>query len=328
MALNTEGSSVVVKTSTRASIFPSNERETIFSVLIEGGTSGATEVGGSVYGRSVKIVGAVSVDGPIVSRGDVRIEPGDGCVRLLGGLVVNGNLNCESSGQSVDLREAQKSSIIIKGDVAARNVNLEGAIVFGSIRAVNCRLKNCIVLGAISTAESLNVVMSSIGAYMCQEITFEGSCMMIHALGESAVRPTFAPYQSAEGSIFPIDMRYYPCIRADHGLRNGSPNQSSPYSDSSRLDFTSDWVQVSTREDISSEGNGSNASRKWVLSLGGRMSGFRQLEKSIDQLTTMLKCGFEFEHYSEDVRARLLTDAISGLNPDETWILKQVCKLH
>ena len=155
MPIKQDGSKVVVTGKISGSVFPTNEKDTVFPVLIEGESAAAT-IEGAIYGRSLEMRGAVSVLGPVVARGDLRISPRGKLIQMLAGLTVNGSVNCEPKIQNLsDQIDVQDAQLIIKGDIAAnQNISLKNAIVFGSIRAVNCTLENTIVLGTCIIEES------------------------------------------------------------------------------------------------------------------------------------------------------------------------------
>ena len=329
MPILEEGSNRVVASSVKGNIFPTVERETIFSLLIDGTQGSPVRVHGSVYGRSLRILGDARVDGPIVSRGDVRIEPQGRIVRLLSGLTVNGSINVVASaairnrhlGHGLD-----EAWMIVRGDVtASHNIFLSNTIVFGSIRAQNCKLDRCIVLGTIVAQEKLTVSRSAIAGYTSHEVTFEGPCTMIHAIGESARRPLFVPHEDADG-ITAVDLRYYPILRPKFGFLNLGESALNSYPSYSRLDPQADWVAVQAPRNAAF-GYAEGRSEHWVLSLGGRVADFTAIQESIEVLAEMLKCGFEFEHYHPNVRERLLQRTLARLAPEEACILTEICQL-
>ena len=333
MGIHEEGSNIVVDSSIRGSLFPKNEKDIVFPVMIDGSAVQETLViEGSVYGRSLEVRGSVLIWGPVVSRGDTKITPqNDKRVQLMGGITVNGVFNAGfPEGTSFNtLHDAiDNCSIIIRGDVAVnQSLFLNNTIVFGSIRAVNCRLLNCIVLGTVSVEEKLSVAMSSIGGYTSREMVFEGACTMIHAIGESNEKPVFSPYEVSGGEIANSDIRYYPAMRSSSRLTNITQRQSA-YPIYSALDPYADWVKViaSTNEVIDGATD-SDRITKWVLSIGGRVGDFQKIQKSIDSLTDMLKCGFEFDHIVPEYKNELKDKVLASLNQDEAWILNQVCRI-
>ena len=331
MSVREEGSNIVVDSSISGSLFPKSERDIVFPVMIDGTKSSSTLViEGSVYGRSLEVRGDVLIGGPVVSRGDTKITPAENKrVQLMGGVTVNGVLNAgRPEGENFKtIHDAiENCSLIIRGDIAVnQSLFLNNAIVFGSIRSVNCRLLNCIILGTVSVEEKLSVAMSSIGGYTSREVVFEGACTMIHAIGESNEKPAFLPYELSDGSIVASDIRYYPAMRKDSRLTNIVENQSQ-YPSYSALDPYSDWVRVlaNTNEVIDSNG-ASDRITKWVLSIGGRIGDFQKIQSSIDALTDMLKCGFEYDHIVPEYKEKLKNSVLISLNQDEAWILNQVC---
>ena len=331
MSVREEGSNIVVDSSISGSLFPKSERDIVFPVMIDGSKVQDTLViEGSVYGRSLEVRGSVLIAGPVVSRGDTKITPTDSKrVQLMGGITVNGVFNAgfpEGTAFNTLHDAIENCSVIIRGDIAVnQSLFLNNAIVFGSIRAVNCRLLNSIVLGTVSVEEKLSVAMSSIGGYTSREVIFEGSCTMIHAIGESNEKPVFSPYELSDGTIVGSDMRYYPAMRSNSRLTNIAHSQSQ-YPSYSALDPYSDWVRVlASTNEVVDGGSESNLITKWVLSIGGRVGDFQKIQSSIDALTDMLKCGFEFDHIVPEYKVKLKESVIASLNQDEAWILNQVC---
>jgi len=333
MSVREHGSNIIVDSSVSGSLFPKSERDIVFPVLIDGSKVQDTLViEGSVYGRTLEIRGSVLVDGPVVSRGDTKITSLDTKrIQLMGGITVNGIFNAGFAEGTLfkTLHDSiENTSVIIRGDIAVnQSLFLNNTIVFGSIRAVNCRLLNCIVLGTVSVEEKLSVAMSSVGGYISREVIFEGTCTMIHAIGESNEKPVFSPYELSDGSIIGSDIRYYPAMRTSSRLTNIASSQST-YPSYSLLDPFSDWVRVlaSTNEVIDSSSEFDRIT-KWVLSIGGRVGDFQKIQASIDSLADMLKCGFEYDHIVPEYKIKFKESVLSSLNQDEAWILNQVCRV-
>ena len=328
MAIYEQGSNIVIDGSVAGSLFPKSERDIAFPVLIDATKGGHTiHVEGSVYGRSIEMRGDIVIDGPVVSRGDTKLCPGEKRIQLRGGVTVNGILNSlvsENLGRPTLTDDIEQASIIIRGDVAVnQSLHLINAIVFGSIKAINCKLQNCIVLGTLMIQEQLTVSMSSIGGYSAGDVIFEGDCAMLHALGESTKPPVFAPHETATGAVISCDVRYYPAMREKSGLVNRL-HAGISYPEYSKLDQAADWVRVNARntgEDTSLGEFGA----KTVLSIGGRIGDFSKIQESIDALTGMLKCGFEYDHLNVLARKSVKDATMRKLNSDEQWILDQVC---
>ncbi|MDE1918250.1 MAG: hypothetical protein KGJ57_20660 [Sphingomonadales bacterium] len=321
------GSKIVINASVSGSIFPQSEKDIPFPIVIDG-TAGPLRVEGSVYGRELELRGEVRIDGPVVVRGDTRISPRGAAIRLNSGITVNGSVRAvpEGDGEGI-LENIENAGLIVKGDITVnQNVALRDAIVFGSIRAVNCTLERCIVLGTCIVSESLRVVNSSIGGYAARDVTFEGGCVMLHALGESQTSPVFVPFEASDGRIDACDIHFYPAMRSRAALmlRRGAAGAG----DGSRLYPGIDWIETDATANPALDEEDGILYRKWVLSVGGRIADYSTIADSIAALTRMLKCGFEFEHYHPDHRPHLLASARQGLTAEETWILDEVCSLE
>lgn len=329
MAVAQEGSNIVVSSSVAGSVFPTSERELIFPVLVDGSSSDVT-VEGALYGRSVELRGNVRIKGPVVARGDTRLNPAGGRIQLKSGLTVNGSVDCSSDASGVGallIGKVQNASVIIKGDIAVnQNIFLRNAIVFGSIKAVNCVLENSLVLGTCIVDETLKVSMSTIGGYASRDVTFEGNCLMLHGLGESLSQPLFVPWETHDGAVLDSDLRYYPAIRANNSLMNCSHAKDVSYPEYSRLYPSTDWVQAETLTNPALGERGDGKVRKWILSIGGRIGDISKIQQAITNLTKMLKCGFEYEHYNPTRRGEYLRKALDGLTEDKSWVLQSVCR--
>jgi hypothetical protein len=328
MAIKQDGSNIVVSGTVAGSVFPASERDLAFPVLVDGAMTNAV-IEGALYGRSVELRGDVWIKGPVVVRGDIRLNPGDGRIQLDSGLTVNGGLNCVVVGaEDKSLQEnIQNASLIIKGDLAVnQNVSLQNAIVFGSVKAVNCTLDKSVVLGTCIVDEVLKVSMSSIGGYASRDVTFEGSCLMLHALGESRSKPLFMPREVRDSAPIESDLRYYPAIRKGNSIINRSHADGVSYPEYSKLFPAADWVQAEAHANPALDERGDSQMKKWILSIGGRISDISKISDAIANMTKMLKCGFEYEHYSPAHRHAYLQRALPGLTDDEAWILKSVCR--
>lgn len=324
-----KGSNIVIDKSVAGSVFPQSERDIVSPVLIDGSAK-AVHVEGAVYGRELELRGEVQIDGPVVVRGDARITPKGSVVRLNSGITVNGSMRAVPDGDGYGMLESIRAArLILRGDITVnQNLSLRDAIVFGSIRAVNCTLERCVVLGTCIVSEQLRVSNSSIGGYAAGEVEFEGGCMMIHALGESKESPRFVPFEAADGSLTPVDVRFYPLMRSHQAILNKLALGASAISDDAKLYPEVDWVLTAATANAGLSEDSENTYEKWVLSLGGRIADYSSIKDSIQSLTQMLKCGFEFEHYHPDYRSRVLIAAKVGLTEEEQWILDQVCSLE
>jgi hypothetical protein len=96
-------------------------------------------------------------------------------------------------------------------------------------------------------------------------------------------------------------------------------------SKASELSFKSDWISVSGPPNPyfdRSDAQGEQA--RWVLSLGGRALNFGLIADALDGIKAMLKCGFEFEHYRDEIQQSLLAETMQLLTPEEQWVLQQM----
>lgn len=326
MAVQHAGSNIVVSSSVAGSVFPTNEKDSVFPVLIDG-TKEPVHVEGAVYGRAIELRGQVRIDGPLVSRQDLSVAPRGQRIQLQSGVTINGSLLSRLEPEEcVPMDTVDGARLIVKGDITVnQNVFLRNALVFGSVRAVNCTLDNTIVLGTCIVEESLKVRMSSVGGYAARDVSFEGSCLLVNALGESNTQPLFLAHETPDGRVLPCDIRYYPTIRPFNHLFNRSHVEGVNYPSYSALLEATDWVHVPVSPNPALNEAQAEALNKWALSIGGRVGDMSVIASAIDAMTRMLKCGFEYEHYHVQRRRQHLERALEGLTPQEAWALQAVC---
>lgn len=322
MSIVIDGGNLRVTKTVRGHVFPRQEAEIVYPVLVDATADGEPiSIEGSLYGRSLRLIGAVDVTGPVVARGDLTIEPAGKQLAFYSGLNASDGISVKlSAGQPTLQEDMENASVVVRGDVVAKNVYLENAIVFGSIRAVNCNLRNCVILGTAAGTDSLTITTSTLAGYMAREVVFEGPCMMIHSIGESASKPVFSVAEQADGTLQPSDVRFYPSVRESFGMLN---KLAPAYPAQSQLNVVADWVKVGKE---TYDGGGPQIRDRWVLSIGGRICDVRYIKKSIELMSHMLKTGFEYDHYLPNDQPRILANALTGLNADEAWILRKICK--
>lgn len=329
MGVVEQGSNIVVTSIVGGSVFPTTERELVFPVLVDGSEQGV-RIDGALYGRSLEIRGDAEIRGAVVARGDARLAPRGKRITLLSGLTINGSLyvaEATGPGGGTVTQDVRNAAILIKGDIAVnQNVSLKNAIVFGSIRAVNCTLENTLVLGTCLADENLRIQQSTIGGYAARDVSFEGPCVLLNALGESRNSPLFLPYEAPDGRIRASDLRYYPAIRGRGSMMNHGQEgeEFPPYS---ALYPGADWMRAQVRPNPGLTEGDEEVISKWVLSLGGRIGDLSLISEALARMTQMLKCGFEYEHYHPARRPGLLARALEGLTDEERWILAKVCDM-
>ena len=150
---------------------------------------------------------------------------------------------------------------------------------------------------------------------------------MIHALGESTDKPVFAPFEQKSGVIIPADVRYYPAVRKKFGIVNQQHLEVCDYPAYSKLDQVSDWVAIDAYTNQVVDGESRLQTKKWILSIGGRIGDFSIILESINALTEMLKCGFECDHYRPNIKLEKKNEILKTLNFDEKIIFSRVCAL-
>lgn len=331
MAETIEGDRIIVTGSSSACFFPRLEKETNFIREFDGrAASGPFQIRGSVYGRQLQFRGSGECYGVVVGRGDLLLDASRAGERqrMLGPITANGAVTMKAPQlriQETCIGDVQKASVIVRGDVVGDQVSLSNAVVLGNVHGTNIRLTNCIVIGAAIASEQVTVQASTILYYHCRQITFEGPCMMLHAMGESAAPPVFAPYEDAQGQIMPCDVRYYPAVRTNEGKHLGNRSWERPEgARSSLLVPHADWVTVNTESDRRGADGQPVRSRRTVLTIAGRALNLAALQIATSQLTSMLKICFEFDHYSPRAQREALDKIRAAATDEELWVFSTV----
>lgn len=314
MGEQVQGDRVVVSGASAGSHFPRLQAEMEFNWEANGlGADGPFDIQGSVYGKSLRFHGPGTVRGTVLGRGDVTLETGTGqCQRFLAGLATSGNL--VSTEWSAALRETtvgdvRRARCVVRGDVMAENVVLDGAVVFGNIEGTRVRLSHTLVLGSVVARESLTVRASTVFAYNAGTVSFEGPCSLVHAMGESRNLPVMAPYQDLSGALVEASVELYPLVRGKGSLFNRAVEPTPE----AHLSLDTDWVRV-TRQD----GQGA-----YVLSIMGRALNLRAYGKAIEEIYTLLRTALEYGHYSPRDQARTRERWAGIATEEELWVLEQ-----
>ncbi|MEN9796346.1 MAG: hypothetical protein RL653_42 [Pseudomonadota bacterium] len=316
MGEQVQGDRIVVAGASAGSHFPRTQAEMEFNWEANGlGAAGPFEIDGSVYGKSLRFRGPGTVHGTVLGRGDVTCETGAGqCQRFLAGLAASGNLVCSewpAGLRDTTVGDIRRARMVVRGDVMAENLALDGAVVFGNVEATRVRLSHCLVLGSVVAHESLTVRASTLFAYHAGTVTFEGPCALVHAMGESLNLPVMAPYQDLSGAAVEPSVELYPLVRGTGSLFNRSGlGEGVP---AARLSLDTDWVKV-TRPD------GQSA---YVLSIMGRALNLRAYGRAIEEIYTLLRTALEFEHYSPRDQARTRERWAGMATAEELWVLEQ-----
>ena len=85
-----------------------------------------------------------------------------------------------------------------------------------------------------------------------------------------------------------------------------------------------DWINVHAQTNEASD-QGPVYADTWVLSLGGRIADYSKLSDATNTLSELLRIGFEFNHYSPEVKRRQLDKIRPQLTEGERAILDSVC---
>lgn len=322
-----EGDRLRVSGRSDACFFPRTERETNFVREFDGRASdGPFFLGSSVYGRSLRFIGSGECHGIVVGRGDLRIDvsqPGER-QRFRGGIATNGSVDVVAPRAGVRgslIGDVKRASLLVRGDVVGDNVHLRNSVIVGNVHGSNVFLSNCIVFGAAVASEQLTLSASACLYYHTRLLTFEGPCLMIQAMGDSAARPVFAPLEDEAGEIWPSEVLYYPMIRRDEGHPLGNrpwaPSKSAP---GARLYPKADWVTVGTEVESHTADARPVASDRTILSIAGRALNLGALQIGVEQMASLLKISFEFDHYSDQGRREAMARVRAVTTADEFWV--------
>jgi hypothetical protein len=285
------------------------------------GAAGPFDLEGSLYGRNIRFAGPGIVRGCVLGRGDIELDNrAAGLQRLLAGLNTTGNIVSIGSGQGLErspLSDVREARYLVRGNVVGENVNLDGAIVFGSVEGTRITLNRSVVFGSVIARETLTVRASTLLAYRTMDVAFEGPCMMLHALGESASMPTFVPFEDTNGRIVPASVQFYPLVRGLPGATFFNRTFRGVEATTAMLSPDHDWVRKA-RED---------GSEMVALSLMGRVHDFGKVRASIETLHDLLRTGLEFEHYSPQDQTRVRERWKSTSTADERWVMEQTTGL-
>jgi len=314
-----------------ASFFPRTERETNFTREFDGRTSdGPFWLGSSVYGRSLLFRGAGDCHGIVVGRGDLRVDVSKAGERqrFRGGIATNGNIGVAAppSGLRDSLvADVRKASLLVRGDVVGENIQLKNAIVVGNVRGSNVHLSSCLVFGAAVASEQLTLSASACLYYHSRLVTFEGPCLMLQAMGDSAVRPVFAPYEDEDGSVLAAEVLFYPIIRRDEGHPLGNrPWAPSASAKAARLYPHADWVTVATELPSRTPEGEPVASDRTILTIAGRALNLGAIQIGVEQMAALLKISFEFDHYSDRIRREAMNRVRALTTDEEFWVFSNV----
>jgi hypothetical protein len=319
-----EGDRIVVRGSSDACFFPRTERETSFIREFDGRSdAGPFLMGGSIYGRDLKFRGSGRCRGIVVGRGSLQIDaanPGESQM-FCSPISATGSVSVQSP--ALSLRESlcgdvRRASVMIRGDVVGSSVDLWNTVVLGNVHGTDVRLTNSIVYGSVVASESAMVRASTLMYYHAARVTFEGPCMMLHAMGESSERPVFAPFEDVTGEIFPADVRYYPALRANGSLSNRC--WEGDLLPMSRLIPGADWVTVNTELEASAHSGVRALARRTILTIAGRVLNIAALRVSTDQMAALMKLAFEFDHYNPRARRDALAELRNLANHEEALV--------
>ena len=334
MPERTDGDRIIVTGYSSGSHFPREQKLMNFSWEANGNSKdGPFDVKGSVYGRDLRFIGPGTIHGAVLGRGDLTLENHtDGQQCFFGGLCAHGNIVV--SGKARPIQDTlnggvEKADIVIRGPVMAHNVTLENAIVFGRVEADRVHLINCIVMGAVIAKGQLTCTASTLFYYNVENVTFEGPCTMIHAMGDSGNAPVFGAYEDGTSKIWDPDVRLYAVFRGDGPITNRAWEEPTSNYTSSKLSPGNDWVRVDAtrREPIEREGGivyEDVPVERFFLTIAGRCLNFESIHENITNLYSLLKHALQYDHYTPHTRTEIQAEWEETCTEEELKLIKMV----
>jgi hypothetical protein len=263
--------------------------------------------------------------GPVLGRGDVTIEAQPGApVRFLAGVHASSSIAAQGAPRKLQdslVGGAEKASMVVRGDAIADHVRLEDAVVFGCIRAQTVLLRRCIVFGQILAKEKASLIATTFMAYEAPQISFEGPCCALFALGSSHHPPEVKPHVDGAGRSWNCDIRFYPGYRSKNtpvSNRPWDPGADPEEYARSGL-YPPDWIEVNL--DRQREDGSKLVQRRYALTVAGRALNFETLSERMTNLVWMLRTALEIPHYSPDAVQRVREAWKERCNSQEAQLL-------
>jgi predicted acyltransferase (DUF342 family) len=336
MPERTDGDRIIVTGYSSGSHFPREQKSMNFNWEANGNSKdGPFDVKGSVYGRDLRFIGPGTIHGTVLGRGDLTLENhSEGQQRFFGGVCSHGNIVVTGKARAIQDTlngGVDKADIVIRGPVMAHNVTLENAIIFGRVEADRVHLINCIVMGAVIAKGQLTCTGSTLLYYNAENITFEGPCTMIHAMGDSANAPVFGAYQDGAGELWDPDVRLYAVLRGDGSgaMTNRVWEDSTPVYDAAQLSPSNDWVRVDawTREPREKDGDivyENVPTERFFLTIAGRCLNFENIHENITNLYSLLKHALQYDHYAPQTKAEIQAEWETTCTAEELKLIRLV----
>ncbi len=328
MSERLDGDRITVTGYSGGSHFPRTQAE-ILSRFEADGRASPFEIDGAVYGRDVRLRGPGTLRGPLLGRGDVRLD-NDGALpqRLLGGLHATGHVGCADHPRALAhsaIGGLGRAAYVVRGDVIGESVALDNALVLGNVRGRQVRLARCVVVGQVLAGEQAEFAASTVLSYEAPRVRLLGPCCLIFGAGVSEDVPEEGAWHDGTES-WPAQLAVLPLLRAQGyealALRPWEPPQGHGW----RV-WPSDFLRVTARRDVTRLRNGQACQEvetftRHVLSLGGRILNFRDAERFLDHFVWLFRAAFEFEHYHPDRRRAMQARWREVCTADELKLLE------
>lgn len=333
MPERTDGDRIIVTGYSSGSHYPREQKLMNYSWEANGNSKdGPFNVEGSVYGKDLRFIGPGTIHGAVLGRGDLTLENhSDKPQQFFGGLCSHGNIVVSGKARPIQDTlngDIKNADIVIRGPVVAHNVTLENAIIFGQVEADRVHLVNCIVMGAVIAKGQLTCTASTLFYYNAENITFEGPCTMIHAMGDSGTAPVFGAYQDGAQKLWDPDVQLYAVVRGqgEGGITNRVWEDAIASEDAAKLSPTNDWVRVDawSREPQDRDGKIAYVDvpvERFFLTIAGRCLNFESLQENITNLYSLLKHALQYDHYSPHTKAEIQSEWENTCTPEELQLI-------
>src|SRR4051794_27683462 len=117
MSIEIDGSNLRVTRSVRGHVFPRQEAEVVYPVLIDA-TLGKMpiHIEGSLYGKELRFIGPVEVGGPVVASGDLSIQPDGSTIAFYSGLNASEGISVTIPPAQESMQDGiEKASVVVRG---------------------------------------------------------------------------------------------------------------------------------------------------------------------------------------------------------------------
>lgn len=328
MSERLDGDRITVTGYSGGSHFPRTQAE-ILTRFEADGRECPFEIDGAVYGRDVRLRGPGTLRGPLLGRGDVRLDNDSPLPqRLLAGLHATGHVACADHPRALAhsaIGGLVHTAYVVRGDVIGESVALDNALVLGNVRARHVRLTRCVVVGQVLAGEQAELAASTVLSYEAPRVRLLGPCCLVFGAGVSEDAPAEQAWNDGVES-WPSQLALLPLLRAQGYEALTLRPWEAPPGHAWRV-WPSDFLRVTAKRDVTRLRNGQACQEvetftRHVLSLGGRILNFRDAERFLDHFVWLFRTAFEFEHYRPERRRAMQARWREACTADELQLLE------